>query len=189
MDTAIVSTAEHVRPPPTALSFMVLWFSVQSSRAPGCQQSFQTAEVKVRGKNKKKTASLGTVLEKDIQFLPIIQKPFQNNSNISCSLRVKVPRTSAKRPNAALTAFLCVKCHKFSQWSSTKLVQGINLTAHKSHLLLYVGLVFRHSPQSINAANCQNAGGLSLPHISPYHRLLPRGIRGILELSAFANPP
>lgn len=37
---------------------------------------------------------------------------------------------------------------------STRLVQGINLAVHKSDLLLYVRLVFKHSPRSIKTENC-----------------------------------
>lgn len=37
---------------------------------------------------------------------------------------------------------------------STWLVQWINLTVHKSDLLLYVRLVFKRSPRSIKTANC-----------------------------------
>lgn len=40
-----------------------------------------------------------------------------------------------------------------TQRSSTKLVQRINQVAHKNPFASYMCLVFKHSPQSINAAN------------------------------------
>lgn len=99
---------------------------------------------------------------------------FYNNANISCFLCVKVSWTSAKHPTSALIAVSCVKCHKFSWRSSTKLVQWINLAAYKSHLLLYVCLVFKHSPQSIKVENCcQNTKAspyLAFPLITGFYQ-------------------
>lgn len=55
-------------------------------------------------------------------------------------------------------------------WGSPWPGQWINLTVHKSDLLLYVRLVFKRSPRSIKTANCcQNIKASPFPLINSFY--------------------
>lgn len=75
-----------------------LSFSVQASREPGCQRSFQTLNGFTVGHLGKRTP----------QFLPNIRKPFKIMLIFHASFCVKVLWASAKHPSSALIArFVC----------------------------------------------------------------------------------
>lgn len=78
-----------------------------------------------------------------------IQKPFNIMLIFHASFVQMYPRPLPKI-HAEPVVYVINPVWRCSAW----LVQWINLTVHKSDLLLYVRLVFKRSPRSIKTANC-----------------------------------
>lgn len=101
-----------------------------------------------------------------------IQKPFNKTLIFHASFVQMYPRPLPKI-HAEPVVDVINPAWRRSAW----LVQWINLTVHKSDLLLYVRLVFKRSPRSIKTANCcQNAEASPSPLSTASEEKNPRNL-------------